>query len=160
MEQMLSGLKYLHDNKVMHGNLKSDNVLLDKKGNLKLTDYGLVREQDRKVYLNVGVSEGKVYDFADDIWSLGCILYELCSLKSMMLLWLISMAIESENSFTKELKLTIKGLLASIRPESTQGNITIKYFDNGDRYEGKLKNDKKNGRGIYYYSDLVKYDGQ
>jgi hypothetical protein len=30
------------------------------------------------------------------------------------------------------------------------------YFSNDNRYEGEWKDDKKNGKGIYYYEDVVK----
>jgi hypothetical protein len=37
-------------------------------------------------------------------------------------------------------------------------NISKKVYDNG-RYEGEMKDNKKNGHGIYYYNDGDRYEG-
>ncbi|CAL1543296.1 unnamed protein product [Lymnaea stagnalis] len=39
--QILDGLTYLHEKKVVHRNLSLDNILIDKQGNIKLSEYGL-----------------------------------------------------------------------------------------------------------------------
>uniref|UniRef100_A0A0A9W723 Cyclin-dependent kinase G-1 n=1 Tax=Lygus hesperus TaxID=30085 RepID=A0A0A9W723_LYGHE len=41
--QILSGLKFLHDRRILHRDLKSSNILLDKTGRVKLCDFGLAR---------------------------------------------------------------------------------------------------------------------
>jgi NIMA (never in mitosis gene a)-related kinase len=88
--QMIQGLKALHDNKIMHRDLKSANVFLMKDGTLKLGDLnvskvvkmGLVYTQTgTPYYASPEVWADKPYDYKSDIWSVGCVIYELCCLK-------------------------------------------------------------------------------
>lgn len=77
----------------MHRDLKPANIFIDSKDNLKLGDLGLGRDftsQTMEAFSRVGtplymspeVLQGSGYDFKSDVWSLGCITYELCALKS------------------------------------------------------------------------------
>lgn len=52
MLQLLEGVKYLHDNWVLHRDLKTSNILVSKEGNLKICDFGLSRQygSPRKPY--------------------------------------------------------------------------------------------------------------
>jgi NIMA (never in mitosis gene a)-related kinase len=88
--QMIQGLKALHDNKIMHRDLKSANVFLMKDGTLKLGDLnvskvvkmGLVYTQTgTPYYASPEVWADKPYDYKSDIWSVGCVIYELCALR-------------------------------------------------------------------------------
>jgi NIMA (never in mitosis gene a)-related kinase len=88
--QMLQGLKSLHDNKIMHRDLKSANVFLCKNGVLKLGDLnvskvvkmGLVYTQTgTPYYASPEVWADKPYNYKSDIWSVGCVMYELSALK-------------------------------------------------------------------------------
>ncbi|XP_040375892.1 CBL-interacting protein kinase 17-like [Oryza brachyantha] len=40
-QQLIDGVSYCHDKGVYHGDLKPENVLVDKKGNIKISDFGL-----------------------------------------------------------------------------------------------------------------------
>jgi cell division cycle 2-like protein len=44
MLQLLEGVKYLHDNWVLHRDLKTSNLLLNNKGELKVCDFGMSRQ--------------------------------------------------------------------------------------------------------------------
>ena len=88
--QMIDGLKALHDVKTMHRDLKSANVFLMKNGLLKLGDLNVSKVVKNKlVYTQTGtpyyaspeVWADRPYDYNSDIWSVGCVLYELCTLK-------------------------------------------------------------------------------
>jgi NIMA (never in mitosis gene a)-related kinase len=82
------GLKALHDKKVMHRDLKCANIFMNKQGEIKLGDMnvskvikmGLVNTQTgTPYYASPEVWKDLPYDYKSDIWSLGCILYEMCT---------------------------------------------------------------------------------
>ncbi|XP_020261534.1 cyclin-dependent kinase G-2 isoform X1 [Asparagus officinalis] len=89
MLQLLSGVKYLHDNWVLHRDLKTSNLLLNNQGELKICDFGLARQYGSplKPYTHLVVTlwyrspelllGAKEYSTAIDMWSLGCIMAEL-----------------------------------------------------------------------------------
>ena len=88
--QILEGLKYLHDNKIMHRDLKCANLFLMKNGLLKLGDLnvskiakmGIAQTQTgTPYYISPEIWEEKPYDYKCDIWSVGCIIYEMCTLR-------------------------------------------------------------------------------
>ncbi|KAK9675457.1 hypothetical protein RND81_11G008100 [Saponaria officinalis] len=91
MLQLLDGIKYLHDNWVLHRDLKTSNLLLNNQGELKICDFGLARQYGSplKPYTHLVVTlwyrapelllGAKEYSTAIDMWSLGCIMAELLS---------------------------------------------------------------------------------
>ncbi|KAL5188011.1 Cyclin-dependent kinase G-2 [Glycine soja] len=91
MIQLLEGVKYLHDNWVLHRDLKTSNLLLNNRGDLKICDFGLARQYGSplKPYTHLVVTlwyrapelllGAKQYSTAIDMWSLGCIMAELLS---------------------------------------------------------------------------------
>ncbi|KAK8482580.1 hypothetical protein V6N11_074115 [Hibiscus sabdariffa] len=91
MLQLLEGVKYLHDNWVLHRDLKTSNLLLNNQGELKICDFGLARQYGSplKPYTHLVVTlwyrapelllGARQYSTAIDMWSLGCIMAELLS---------------------------------------------------------------------------------
>ncbi|XP_062116019.1 cyclin-dependent kinase G-2-like isoform X2 [Humulus lupulus] len=89
MLQLLEGVKYLHDNWVLHRDLKTSNILINKDGELKICDFGLSRQYGSplKPYTALVVTlwyrapeillGTKEYSTAIDMWSVGCIMAEL-----------------------------------------------------------------------------------
>ncbi|KAJ2723331.1 hypothetical protein GGI07_002684 [Coemansia sp. Benny D115] len=91
MYQLLCGIAYCHRNRVLHRDLKPQNLLINKRGDLKLGDFGLarafgipVRSYSHEVvtlwYRAPDVLLGsRQYDTSIDIWSVGCIFAEMAS---------------------------------------------------------------------------------
>ena len=88
--QLIKGLKSLHELKILHRDIKSANVFLFKNGSAKLGDLnvskivkkGLVYTQTgTPYYASPEVWKDLPYDNKSDIWSLGCVLYEIITLK-------------------------------------------------------------------------------
>ena len=91
--QMASAMQHLRDKRIMHRDLKPANIFLTLDGTVKVGDLGLSRELSEHtiqahskvgtpLYMSPEVLRGDGYDFKSDIWSLGCLLYELAMLKS------------------------------------------------------------------------------
>uniref|UniRef100_A0A8L0DJT6 Cyclin dependent kinase 17 n=1 Tax=Oncorhynchus mykiss TaxID=8022 RepID=A0A8L0DJT6_ONCMY len=89
--QILRGLSYCHRRKVLHRDLKPQNLLINERGELKLADFGLARAKSvpTKTYSNevvtlwyrppdvlLGSSE---YSTQIDMWGVGCIFYEMAA---------------------------------------------------------------------------------
>lgn len=88
LHQILLGCLYLHDNKIIHRDLKLGNVFLNDNMEVKIGDFGLATKVDydgeRKRtlcgtpnYIAPEVLGKKGHSFEVDVWSLGCILYTL-----------------------------------------------------------------------------------
>ncbi|XP_042911971.1 cyclin-dependent kinase 4 [Parasteatoda tepidariorum] len=91
--QLLNGLDFLHFNRVLHRDLKPQNVLISNKGIVKLADFGLARIYSEKIpltsvvvtlwYRPPEVLLAQSYATAVDVWSAGCIFAELYRLKPL-----------------------------------------------------------------------------
>ncbi|XP_059322420.1 serine/threonine-protein kinase Nek5 [Ammospiza nelsoni] len=91
--QISLGLKHIHDKKILHRDVKAQNVFLSNNGRVaKLGDFGIARQLNSTTefahtcvgtpyYLSPEICENRPYNNKTDIWSLGCVLYELCALK-------------------------------------------------------------------------------
>jgi len=89
MQQICSATEYLHSNWIMHRDLKTSNLLLNNRGEIKLADFGMARYTSnpppkltqlvvtlwyRAPELLLGAED---YGFEIDVWSIGCIFAEL-----------------------------------------------------------------------------------
>uniref|UniRef100_A0A8C9EEP2 non-specific serine/threonine protein kinase n=1 Tax=Phocoena sinus TaxID=42100 RepID=A0A8C9EEP2_PHOSS len=91
--QISLGLKHIHDRKILHRDIKTQNIFLSKNGMVaKLGDFGIARVLNNTMelartcvgtpyYLSPEICQNKPYNNKTDIWSLGCVLYELCTLR-------------------------------------------------------------------------------
>lgn len=87
--QILEGLKTLHLSYVVHRDVKLGNILVNSRGAVKVTDFGISKKLDSAVMCDTFVGTathmspervlGEDYSFAADIWSLGLCAYELAS---------------------------------------------------------------------------------
>ncbi|XP_039630969.1 cyclin-dependent kinase 16 isoform X4 [Polypterus senegalus] len=87
--QLLRGLAYCHRRKVLHRDLKPQNLLINERGELKLADFGLARAKSipTKTYSNEVVTlwyrppdillGSTDYSTQIDMWGVGCIFYEM-----------------------------------------------------------------------------------
>ncbi|XP_043933540.1 cyclin-dependent kinase 17-like isoform X3 [Protopterus annectens] len=89
--QLLRGLAYCHRRKVLHRDLKPQNLLINEKGELKLADFGLARAKSvpTKTYSNEVVTlwyrppdvllGSTEYSTPIDMWGVGCIFFEMAT---------------------------------------------------------------------------------
>lgn len=130
--QISLALKHVHDRKILHRDLKSQNIFLMKDGTIKLGDFGIAKVLNQTMdnaktmvgtpfYLSPELIDSKPYNFKSDIWSLGVLLYEMCQLEPPF----VSNSIHGlalkivrgvyppiGNEYSRDLKILIASLLA------------------------------------------------
>jgi NIMA (never in mitosis gene a)-related kinase len=90
--QTCLSIKHIHDRKILHRDIKSQNIFLTKNGLVKLGDFGIAKclnytmDKAKTIvgtpyYLSPEIVQNRPYSFKSDIWSLGVLLYEMCALK-------------------------------------------------------------------------------
>eukprot|EP00931_Biecheleriopsis_adriatica_P056554 TRINITY_DN3350_c0_g1_i1.p1 TRINITY_DN3350_c0_g1~~TRINITY_DN3350_c0_g1_i1.p1 ORF type:complete len:521 (+),score=80.40 TRINITY_DN3350_c0_g1_i1:240-1802(+) len=94
LAQAALGLKYVHERRIIHRDLKSQNLFLSGTDQLLIGDFGVCKElppdsdsciEERSIgtplYFSPEVVNRNVYSFASDMWALGCVLHELAALR-------------------------------------------------------------------------------
>ncbi|CDW80491.1 protein kinase domain containing protein [Stylonychia lemnae] len=90
--QMALAIKHIHDRKILHRDLKTQNIFMTQTNQIKIGDFGIARVLQHTYdcaqtaigtpyYLSPEICQEKPYNQKSDIWSLGCILYEMVTLK-------------------------------------------------------------------------------
>ena len=98
VRQILTGLSYLHGRDIIHRDIKGANVLVDNKGNIKISDFGISKRVEASALLQPPKNGGHIhrpslqgsvfwmapevvkqtsYTRKADIWSLGCLIVEM-----------------------------------------------------------------------------------
>ncbi|XP_044213900.1 interferon-induced very large GTPase 1-like isoform X1 [Thunnus albacares] len=109
--QICLALKHIHDKKILHRDIKPQNIFLTKDGTVQLGDFGVSRVLNSTkelattctgtpLYLSPEICKKKPYNNKSDIWALGCVLYEMYTLKP---------AFNADNSMDLEVKI-VRGL--------------------------------------------------
>lgn len=88
--QMCIGLNYLHSKKILHRDLKTQNILINKADVIKIGDLGVAKALSHTTfaktfvgtpyYLSPEICEEKPYNEKSDIWALGCCIYQMATL--------------------------------------------------------------------------------
>ena len=91
--QLCAAVAHMHEHRVMHRDIKPSNVVLSADGVARLGDLGLSRWFSSKTaharsmvgtpyYMSPECIRGQPYEWSSDVWSLGCLLYELVTLRN------------------------------------------------------------------------------
>ncbi|XP_026577627.1 serine/threonine-protein kinase Nek11 [Pseudonaja textilis] len=148
--QLLLGVNYLHERRILHRDLKAKNIFL--KNNLvKIGDFGVSRLLmgscdlattfiGTPFYMSPEALQHQGYDTKSDIWSLGCILYEVCCLNHAFtghsFLSIVLKIVESKtpslpDNFPRELDAVLHRMLnkdPSLRPSAAE-ILRTSYID-------------------------------
>jgi len=129
--QVCLAIKHIHDRKILHRDIKSQNIFLMKDGRVKLGDFGIAKCLNQTIdkaktyvgtpyYLSPEIINSQPYDFKSDIWSLGVLLYEICALKMpfdasnlpQLYIKIITCKYPPlSNKYSKDLHLLVKSML-------------------------------------------------
>nr|XP_060637808.1 serine/threonine-protein kinase Nek11 [Anolis sagrei ordinatus] len=140
--QLLLGVSYMHDRRILHRDLKAKNIFL-KNNFVKIGDFGVSRLlmgscdlattfTGTPFYMSPEALQHQGYDTKSDIWSLGCILYEMCCLDHAFtghnFLSIVLKIVEGETPslpdiYPRELDGVLRCMLSkdpSLRPSATE----------------------------------------
>lgn len=92
MAELLCALAHIHSKRILHRDLKTGNIFVTEKNHLKLGDFGvctILTNANAKAESMIGtplyfapeVCENDAYDERSDVWSLGIVFYEMCTLR-------------------------------------------------------------------------------
>ncbi|XP_029361528.1 cyclin-dependent kinase 16 [Echeneis naucrates] len=164
--QLLRGLSYCHRRKVLHRDLKPQNLLINERGELKLADFGLARAKSipTKTYSNEVVTlwyrppdillGSTDYSTHIDMWGVGCIFYEMSTGRPLF----------PGSSVEEELHFIFK-LLGTPNEQSWPGISTNEEFmmHNYPQYRGETLSNhtpRLSSEGVELLSKFLQFEGK
>jgi serine/threonine protein kinase len=127
--QLISALYYLHSHRILHRDMKPQNILLCKDNKVKLCDFGFARAMSVEtmvltsikgtpLYMSPELVEDRPYDHNSDLWALGCILYEINygtpPFYTNNLYQLVEMIVKSQVKWPKSMSPVFKNFLQGL----------------------------------------------
>lgn len=119
--QLVLGMQHIHNSNILHRDIKSNNILLDRTHRIvKIGDFGISKILSSKskahtvvgtpCYLSPELCQERPYNQKSDVWALGCVLYEMLTLRR---------AFEAETLPALIMKI-MRGIFAPIHPHYSQ----------------------------------------
>ncbi|VDP88434.1 unnamed protein product [Echinostoma caproni] len=136
--QLVSALYYLHAHRILHRDMKPQNILLGQDGVVKLCDFGFARVMNLNdmvltsikgtpLYMAPELVEEKPYDHTADLWALGCILYELFigtpPFYTNSIFHLVKLITETPIQWSNEMSPEFKDFLARLLHKDTRKRL-------------------------------------
>ncbi|EGR30714.1 protein kinase domain protein [Ichthyophthirius multifiliis] len=143
---LAQALKFIHQKRVLHRDIKSSNIFITKNNRVKIGDFGISKQLSSTFehanslvgtpyYLSPEICQNKPYTYKSDIWALGCIIFELCALKppfqSNSLMSLISIIVNEQPAkisyaYSQSLQNFIKSMLKKVPEQRPSANDILK----------------------------------
>jgi serine/threonine protein kinase len=154
--QICFAMKHVHDRKILHRDLKAQNIFLMRNGRVKLGDFGIAKVLEATMamaktaigtpyYLSPEICQGKPYNAKSDIWSLGCVLYEMCALThpfdAATINSLVMKIVRSKQApVPKEYSNKLRGLIDSLLQKDPKKRPAIKQIFELDFIKERIDN--------------------